>query len=85
MIMSFFYHQKKVDSLIDEEDLNDITSKLPVDIAGLVMIDIYVEEMQDGQGIFDVNVLSQMFHPSNIYLASAFKNSRKTPVLGSLF
>ena len=71
---------KKVDSLTDEEDVNANTenlSKLPFDIAGLVEIDTNVEEMKNVQGIFYLNVRSQMFYPSNIYLPSTFQGFAK--------
>ena len=73
---------EKINSLTDEEDVNDntgkLSSKLPFDLAGLVEIDTNVEEMKDVlQGIFYVNVLPQMFYPSNIHLSSALKNLAK--------
>ena len=71
---------EKVHSLTGKEDANHNTeklSKLPIDIAGLVEIDINVEEMKDVQGVFYLSVLLQMFYPSNVNLSSALKNYAK--------
>ena len=61
---------EKVDSLTDKEDVNDNTEKspkLPFEFDGLVEINTNVEEMKDVESLFYVNVLSQMFHLSNLY------------------
>ena len=81
---------EKVDSLTDKEDVNDNTeksTKLPFEFDGLVEINTNVEEMKDVKGLFYVNVLSQMFHLSNLYHQhwKFLQNSRENTIVGISF